>query len=168
MTKSKLLLLGLTSSVALIALITGVNSAKDRVVIEAQPSTAISKAVTSAITTTPAPSNIQTTSQAESNHIHTPDLNTHPAENATYHTDSRQHEHSHNDQDIDIPVEINAYIEAQRIPRHQLKAVKNPNGSYSLDPQGQFETVSIAVIGEDGKVHITERQIQPTADSTQQ
>lgn len=164
MTKSKLLLLGLTSSVALIALITGVNSAKDRVVIEAQPSTAISKAVTPAT----APSNIQTTLQAEPAHIHTPELNTHPAENATYHTNSRQHEHSHNDQDIEIPVEINAYIEAQRIPRHQLKAVKNPNGSYSLDPQGQFETVSIAVIGEDGKVHITERQIQPTADSTKQ
>lgn len=164
MTKSKLLLLGLTSSVALIALITGVNSAKDRVVIEAQPSTAISKAVTPAT----APSNIQTTPQAVSTHIHTPELNTHPAENATYHTNSRQHEHSHNDQDIEIPVEINAYIEAQRIPRHQLKAVKNPNGSYSLDPQGQFETVSIAVIGEDGKVHITERQIQPTADSTKQ
>lgn len=166
MTKSKLLLLSLTASVALVAMIAGVNSAKDRVVIETQPSEAISKAVTPATATTP--SNIQTTPQATATPIHKPELNTHPAENAKYHTHRHDHGHSHNDQNIKIPVEINAYIEAQRIPRHQLKAVKHPDGSYSFDPQGQFETVSIAVIGEDGKVRITERQIQPTADSIKQ
>ena len=157
MTKSKLLLLGLTSSVALIALITGVNSAKDRVVIEAQPSTAISKAVTPAT----APSNIQTTPQAVSTHIHTPELNTHAAENATYHTNSRQHEHSHNDQDIEIPVEINAYIESKRIPASHLTEQHHPDGSISVDLKGQYQHVPVAVIGQDGKLRIIEKEIKP-------
>jgi len=76
-----------------------------------------------------------------------------------------KHDHSHDhSHDIEIPVEIQAYIERQRIPANQLIPTQTESGVPYLDAKGQFEVVSIAVIGDDGKVKITERQIQPRPD----
>lgn len=79
-----------------------------------------------------------------------------------YHTLNRpaKHDHDHSHQ-VKLPVEIRAYIEKQRIPQQQLQPTQHSDGRLSLDPKGQFETVSIAVIGDDGELTITERQIQP-------
>ncbi|WP_419810288.1 hypothetical protein [Bacterioplanoides sp.] len=162
MTKSKILLCCLIILAALFALVTGVNSAKKLVIID-EPQPAQNKATATHSTSTSAVS----PQQPSNSYVHPPKLDTHSKNPGEYHTQQRHHDHDHSDQSIQIPVEINAYIESKRIPKQQLKPVKNPDGSYSLNPQGQFETVSIAVIGEDGKVHITERQIQPRADSSE-
>lgn len=91
-----------------------------------------------------------------------PSLST-SAPSGRYNTQPQQHDHTH-DHSLQIPVEIQAYIDKQRIPQSELQPQRNQQGNLSLDPKGQFETVSIAVLGEDGEVRITERQIQPLAE----
>ena len=95
-----------------------------------------------------------------------PSLST-SAPTGRYNTQPQQHDHDHDhthDHSLQIPVEIQAYIDKQRIPQSELQPQRNQQGNLSLDPKGQFETVSIAVLGEDGEVRITERQIQPLAE----
>ena len=113
------------------------------------------------------PASPASASQADAdNAIQTPALNTHRPTPGKYHTRTK-HDHQHNEP-VSIPVEIQAYIEKQRIPASELVATPNGDGSYSLNPQGQFETVSIAVLDEDGDVRIVERQIQPISAAEQQ
>ncbi|MCH2040261.1 MAG: hypothetical protein MK185_06465 [Saccharospirillaceae bacterium] len=101
--------------------------------------------------------------------ISRPSLST-SAPSGDYSTQPPQHHHDHphsHDHTVKIPLEIQAYIEKQRIPQSELQPERNPQGNLSLNPKGQFETVSIAVLGEDGDVRITERQIHPLAEPQQ-
>jgi len=167
---------------ALLMLIAGVNSGKSRVIIDAptadqqrqqnqhqhqhQHQHQQKRSATGNTVAQPAASHAPASQADAGNAIQTPALNTHRPTPGKYHTHA-QHDHQHDEQ-VSIPVEIQAYIEKQRIPASELVATPNGDGSYSLNPRGQFETVSIAVLDDDGDVRIVERQIQPISAAEQQ
>ena len=161
---------------ALLMLIAGVNSGKSRVIIDAptadqqrqqhQHQHQQKRSATGSTVAQPAASHAPASQADAGNAIQTPALNTHRTTPGKYHTHA-QHDHQQ-DEPVSIPVEIRAYIEKQRIPASELVATPNGDGSYSLNPRGQFETVSIAVLDDDGDVQIVERQIQPISAAEQQ
>ena len=109
------------------------------------------------------PASPASASQADAdNAIQTPALNTHRPTPGKYHTRTK-HDHQHNEP-VSIPVEIQAYIEKQRIPASELSETHHPDGSVSIDLKGQYRHVPVAVIGDDGKLRIIETQIRPLSD----
>jgi hypothetical protein len=70
--------------------------------------------------------------------------------------------HDENEQ-IEIPQYIKDSLEAKRIPASELVEEKHDDGSSSIDFKGQYQHVPVAIIGEDGKVKITETRIEPIA-----
>jgi hypothetical protein len=72
-------------------------------------------------------------------------------------------EHNANDK-VEIPQYIKDSLDAKRIPASDLVEKKHADGSSSIDFKGQYQHVPVAVIGEDGKVTITETRIEPIAD----
>jgi hypothetical protein len=71
------------------------------------------------------------------------------------------HEGHDENEKIEIPQYIKDSLEAQRIPASELVKEKHSDGSSSIDFKGQYQHVPIAIIGEDGKVKITETRIEP-------
>jgi len=109
------------------------------------------------------PASPASASQADAgNAIQTPALNTHRPTPGKYHTRTK-HDHQHNEP-VSIPVEIQAYIEKQRIPASELSETHHPDGSVSINLKGQYRHVPVAVIGDDGKLRIIETQIRPLSD----
>ncbi|MGK0405611.1 MAG: hypothetical protein ACJAR6_000986 [Oleispira sp.] len=62
---------------------------------------------------------------------------------------------------IEIPQYIKDSLEAKRIPASELIEEKHSDGSSSIDFKGQYQHIPVAIIGEDGKVKITETRIEP-------
>jgi hypothetical protein len=77
------------------------------------------------------------------------------------HSDHEDHEEN---QKSEIPQYIKDTLEAKRIPASALVEEKHENGTSSIDFKGQYQHVPIAIIGEDGKVKITETRIEPITD----
>lgn len=77
-------------------------------------------------------------------------------------THSDHEGHDENEQ-IEIPQYIKDSLEAKRIPASELVEEKHGDGSSSIDFKGQYQHVPVAIIGEDGKVQITETRIEPIA-----
>ena len=79
------------------------------------------------------------------------------------------HGHDHSDQHqesaVQIPDFIQKELDAKRIPASELKQVEHPDGSVSMDLNGQYQHVPVAVIGDDGKVRIIEKVIEPVSDN---
>lgn len=79
------------------------------------------------------------------------------------------HGHDHSDQHqesaVQIPDFIQKELDAKRIPASALKQVEHPDGSVSMDLNGQYQHVPVAVIGDDGKVRIIEKVIEPVSDN---
>jgi hypothetical protein len=71
--------------------------------------------------------------------------------------------HAENEK-IEIPQYIKDSIEAKRIPASELVEEIHADGTSSIDFKGQYQHVPVAIIGEDGKVRITETRIEPIAD----
>ncbi len=69
--------------------------------------------------------------------------------------------HPHTDDDTRLPDNIEIYLQQQRLPRDQLSAQPHPHGGRITDLKGQYRTVTIAITGEDGKVRLVERRIDP-------
>lgn len=69
--------------------------------------------------------------------------------------------HPHTDDDTRLPDNIEIYLQQQRLPRDQLTAEPHPHGGRITDLRGQYRTVTIAITGEDGKVRLVERRIDP-------
>ena len=147
--------------VAAVSLLAGIGSRQQLVTVETPttPSSADLAAQQNTKTTT-APSTV-----AAPKAISRPALST-KAPAGQYQTQQRPvHDNQHrHEQQIKLPVEIRAYIEQQRIPRSQLAIQPDSNGILTLDTKGQYETVSIATLDDNGDVIITERQIQPIND----
>ena len=80
-----------------------------------------------------------------------------------------EHDHDHTDHQhgpaVQIPEFIQKELEAKRIPASELKQVEHPDGSVSMDLKGQYQHVPVAVIGEDGKITIIEKVIEPLSDN---
>ena len=80
-----------------------------------------------------------------------------------------EHDHDHADQHqestVQIPEFIQKELEAKRIPASELKQVEHPDGSVSMDLKGQYQHVPVAVLGEDGKITIIEKVIEPLSDN---
>jgi hypothetical protein len=74
------------------------------------------------------------------------------------------HEGHEENEKIEIPQYIKDSLEAKRIPASELVEEKHADGTSSIDFKGQYQHVPIAIIGEDGKVKITETRIEPIAD----
>ena len=77
------------------------------------------------------------------------------------HSDHEGHDEKEN---IEIPQYIKDSLEAKRIPASELVEEKHADGTSSIDFKGQYQHVPVAIIGEDGKVKITETRIEPIAD----
>jgi len=157
---------------ALLMVIAGVNSGKSRVMIDAPAADQHQqqnqnpnqhKQLASGSTVAQLPASPASASQADAgNAIQTPALNTHRPTPGKYHTHTK-HDHQH-DESVSIPVEIQAYIEKQRIPASELSETHHPDGSVSVNLKGQYRHVPVAVIGDDGKLRIIETQIRPLSD----
>jgi len=80
-----------------------------------------------------------------------------------------EHDHDHSDHQhesaVQIPEFIQKELEAKRIPASELKQVEHPDGSVSMDLKGQYQHVPVAVLGEDGKITIIEKVIEPLSDN---
>lgn len=76
----------------------------------------------------------------------------------------RDHEGHDENEKIEIPQYIKDSLEAKRIPASELVEEKHADGTSSIDFKGQYQHVPVAIIGEDGKVKITETRIEPIAD----
>jgi hypothetical protein len=72
-------------------------------------------------------------------------------------------DHAENEK-IEIPQNIKDSLEAKRIPASELVEEKHADGSSSINLKGQYQHVPVAIIGENGKVKITETKIEPIAD----
>lgn len=76
---------------------------------------------------------------------------------------STNDKHEHDTQPL--PADLAAAIESKRKPASELTL--NPvAGGYNMATRGQFQTVVMAFIGEDGKLHRAERQVMPIPDAT--
>jgi hypothetical protein len=74
------------------------------------------------------------------------------------------HEGHAGNEKIEIPQYIKDSLEAKRIPASELVEEKHADGSSSINLKGQYQHVPVAIIGENGKVKITETKIEPIAD----
>lgn len=68
----------------------------------------------------------------------------------------------------DLPADLAADLEKRRIPVSQLKLIPDGKGGYHLPAQGQYHTVVMMYVGEDGKLHREERRVDPIPDTTLQ
>jgi hypothetical protein len=75
----------------------------------------------------------------------------------------RDHEGHDENEKIEIPQYIKDSLETKRIPASALVEEKHADGTSSIDFKGQYQHVPVAIIGEDGKVKITETRIEPIA-----
>ena len=87
-----------------------------------------------------------------------PALTLHPQ--TGLHTDPPAGTHQH-DSSEPLPANIRLYIEQQRRPRTELVPHPHPQGGQLTNLQGQYQTVTVAVTGADGKVRLLERRIDP-------
>jgi len=93
--------------------------------------------------------------------INRPQLSLHSPQGAL---DTRNlHAHSDHDETA-IPADLAEQIEVRRIAVSELELKPVRNG-YSMAAKGQHHTVVVAYIGADGKLHQTERQVQPIPDA---
>lgn len=66
----------------------------------------------------------------------------------------------------DLPAALAADLEKRRIPVSQLKLIPDGKGGYHLPARGQYHTVVMMFVGEDGKLHREERRVDPIPDTT--
>ncbi|WP_430462666.1 hypothetical protein ACQUQU_07725 [Thalassolituus sp. LLYu03] len=81
-------------------------------------------------------------------------------QNQGRYTTQNRHEHEPDP----LPPELAADIENRRVPASTLTLHPTASG-YALPTQGQYGTVVMAYIGEDGKLHQAERQVMPIPDA---
>ncbi|MCD8523716.1 MAG: hypothetical protein LRY66_11260 [Saccharospirillaceae bacterium] len=98
----------------------------------------------------------QTTSAAQATPMTQPDL--------TLNAKTGLHTHSHDDEHIPLPAALAADIERRRIPQSQLVLTPNSAGGYSMNAKGQYHTVVVAFIDDNGQLRTEERIVYPLAD----
>lgn len=98
----------------------------------------------------------QQTTAAHTPAIQQPDL--------TLNAKAGLHTHSHDDEHIPLPAELAADIERRRIPQSQLVLTPNSAGGYSMNAKGQYHTVVVAFIDDNGQLRTEERIVYPLAD----
>ena len=76
------------------------------------------------------------------------------------HSEHKHHPHDHA-HDGDIPDELEEYIESQRIPASDIPVTLHGDGKATIHTNGQYSTVLMMVIDEDGTRRMVERQITP-------
>lgn len=81
----------------------------------------------------------------------------------TLNAQGKLHTHSQNDEHISLPAALAADIERRRIPQSQLVLTPNLAGGYSMDAKGQYHTVVVAFIDEQGQLRTEERIVYPLA-----
>lgn len=90
------------------------------------------------------------------------DKDTRPHQRLTTHPQTLAHYHTHHHQKKErLPKEIQTYIDEQRIPQSRLIVETGPRGQLQFDPRGQFNTVTVATLNEDGELSISEHRIEP-------
>lgn len=74
------------------------------------------------------------------------------------------HTHPQDEGQYSLPPALAADIEQRRIPQSQLLLTPNRSGGYSMDAKGQYHTVIVAFIDENGQLRTEERIVYPIAD----
>lgn len=74
------------------------------------------------------------------------------------------HTHPQDEGQYSLPPALAADIERRRIPQSQLLLTPNRSGGYSMDAKGQYHTVIVAFIDENGQLRTEERIVYPIAD----
>ena len=78
------------------------------------------------------------------------------------HSQSHDHDHDQSPSAFDtLPPELQAYIHSQRKPAGDLPVVHHGNGRSTVYSEGQWSTVVMAVIDEDGTHRTLEQRIDP-------
>jgi len=98
----------------------------------------------------------QATSASQTLPIKQPDL--------TLNARGALHTHALDDEHTSLPPALAADIEQRRIPQSQLLLTPNRNGGYSMDAKGQYHTVVVAFIDENGQLRTEERIVYPLTD----
>lgn len=112
--------------------------------------------VTAPASTTANHSAQQATSASQTLPIKQPDL--------TLNARGALHTHAQDDEHTSLPPALAADIEQRRIPQSQLLLTPNRNGGYSMDAKGQYHTVVVAFIDENGQLRTEERIVYPLTD----
>lgn len=98
----------------------------------------------------------QTASASQTPPIKQPDL--------TLNAQGALHTHAQDDEHTSLPPALAADIEQRRIPQSQLLLTPNRSGGYSMDVKGQYHTVVVAFIDENGQLRTEERIVYPLTD----
>ena len=98
----------------------------------------------------------QATSASQTLPIKQPDL--------TLNARGALHTHAQDDEHTSLPPALAADIEQRRIPQSHLLLTPNRNGGYSMDAKGQYHTVVVAFIDENGQLRTEERIVYPLTD----
>ncbi len=121
-----------------------------------QSAAAQTPVITTSVITTPNVNQSDSTTPASPLPIRQPDL--------TLKAKGPLHTHPQDERQYSLPPALAADIEQRRIPQSQLLLTPNRSGGYSMDAKGQYHTVIVAFIDENGQLRTEERIVYPIAD----